>query len=256
MLHLADEGTGAAVVLLHAYPCDLHLYDAQAEALVAAGYRVVRPDLPGFGRSLPSAEDPSMAAMASEVLATLAASGLDSFVLAGLSLGGYVAMEILRQQPDSVTALALIDTKATADAPAAQQVREDTARKALDEGSLIPLAEAMLGGLLGPTSRANRPEVVERTRGWIAQTPATAAAWAQRAMAARPDSVGTLAQFDGPAVVITGDEDALSSMEEHQLMARTLPGARLVVIEGCGHLSAVEAPGELTEALLEFLRAL
>ena len=107
-------------------------------------------------------------------------------------------MEILRQQPDSVAALALIDTKATADTPAAREVREETARKALDAGSLVPLAEGMLSGLLGSTTRANRPEVVERTMAWIAQTPAAAAAWAQRAMAARPDSVGALARFERP----------------------------------------------------------
>ena len=253
MLHTVDEGAGEAVVLLHAYPCDLHLYDAQADALTGAGYRVIRPDLPGFGQSLPSAQEPSMAVAASEVLSTLSAAGVDSFVLAGLSLGGYVAMEILRQQPDSVTALALIDTKATADTPAARDVREETARTALDAGSLTPLAEGMLTGLLGRGTLANRPDVVERTRGWIAQTSAAAAAWAQRAMAARPDSVGTLAVFERPAVVITGDEDALSPLAEHELMAATLRQSRMVVIQDCGHLSAVEQPQALSEALLEFL---
>ncbi len=256
MLNVVDEGTGPVIVLLHAYPCDLHLFDAQAAALVAAGWRVVRPDLPGFGQSLPTDEPPSMAAMAEQVLGTLTAIGLDNFVLAGLSMGGYAAMEILRQQGERVRALILMDTKATADSEAAAAVREETARKALAEGSLGPLADAMLAGLLGQTSRNDRPHVVDRTLAWITQTPAASAAWAQRAMAGRPDSLADLSRFEGPALVVMGEEDALANRAEHVLMADALPNGSLVVIPVAGHLSAVERPDELSEALVRFVAGL
>ena len=157
MLNVIDEGAGPVVVLLHAYPCDAHLFDAQAAALVSAGWRVVRPDLPGFGQSLPTDEPPSMAVMAEQVLGTLTAIGVDAFALGGLSMGGYTAMEILRQQPERVLALVLMDTKATADTQAAAAVREETAQQALAEGSLVPMADGMLAGLLGPTLRPDVP---------------------------------------------------------------------------------------------------
>lgn len=253
MLHIVDEGAGRPVVLLHAYPCDNTLWDAQAAALLAAGYRVVRPDLPGFGASELSDAPPAMAAMADAVFEVLDAQGIESFALGGLSMGGYAAMQMLRQQPDRILALALIDTKATPDGEAARAVREETAAKALAAGSLVPLTEGMLGGLLGESTRAAKPEVVERTKLWISRADAAAAAWSMRAMATRPDSLPALTAFNRPSIVICGDEDALSSMAEHRLMADALPNSKLIVIDGCGHLSAIERPDQVSTALLEFL---
>jgi pimeloyl-ACP methyl ester carboxylesterase len=254
MLQTVDQGTGTPVVLLHAYPCDHTLFDAQAAALVAAGYRVIRPDLPGFGGSaLPASGEHRMAAMADAVLADLDQRGIGTFVLGGLSMGGYAAMQILRQQPERVAALALLDTKATPDGPEARAVREETAQRALAAGSLEPLAEGMLQGLLGSTTREQRPDVVARTLGWIRSARAESAAWAMRTMADRPDSLPTLAQYARPALVVAGTEDALSPLSEHELMADALADGRLATIEACGHLSAVERPAEVSEALLAFL---
>ena len=255
MLHVVDEGAGLPVVLLHAYPCDHTLFDAQATALLAAGCRVIRPDLPGFGGSaLPASGAHTMAAMVEGVLADLDDRGIAEFVLGGLSMGGYAAMEILRQQPQRVAGLMLLDTKATPDGPQARAVREETAQRALAAGSLEPLAEGMLQGLLGPTSREQRPDAVERTRRWIRSARAESAAWAMRTMADRPDSVPTLAGYDRPALVVAGAEDALSPLAEHEVMADALVNGELVTISECGHLSAVERPGEVAEAMLAFLR--
>lgn len=254
MLYVADEGAGLPVVLLHAYPCDHTMWDPQAAALVSAGYRVVRPDLPGFGRSvLPPDAPRTLTVMADAVFADLDGRGIGTFVLGGLSMGGYVAMQMLRQQPDRIAALALVDTKATGDGQEARAVREQTAQKALAAGSLAPLAEGMLPGLLGDTTRQARPDAVERTVQWINAARAESAAWAMRAMADRPDSLATLAGFAGPAVVIAGAEDVLSPRAEQDLMVQALPDGRFVAIPRCGHLSAVERPEELSAALADFL---
>lgn len=255
MLHLRDEGSGKAVVLLHAYPCDGTMWDAQAVALLDAGYRVLRPDLPGFGASVVSRESPSLDVMADGVLDVVEQTGVESFALAGLSMGGYVAMQILRQQPSRVTALALLDTKASPDAPQARQARLETAGKAEIAGSLADMAEGMLPGLLGATTLAQRPAAVLRTRDFIERASGAGAAWAMRAMATRPDSVATLAAFGGPAVVIMGEEDALSPRDEHEAMAAALPLGSLVTIPACGHLSALEQPDAVSNALLTFLDA-
>lgn len=254
MLHVVDEGAGYPVVLLHAYPCDHTMWAVQAAGLVAAGYRVIRPDLPGFGASaLPTAAEHSLQVVADAVLAELDRRGIDSFALGGLSMGGYSAMQLLRQQPERVTALALVDTKATADGAEARAVREDTAQKALAAGSLQPLADGMLQGLLGPGTREHRPAVVEQTRRWISTAPAASAAWAMRAMAVRPDSLQTLASYPRDALVVAGEQDALSPMAEQHLMIEALPHGSLATIPDCGHLSAVEQPEALSEILLSFL---
>lgn len=247
MLHVVDEGAGAPVVLLHAYPCDHTMWDAQAAALVARGRRVIRPDLPGFGASPVPEAEPALAVMADAVFDVL--EGVATFALGGLSMGGYVAMQMLRQDPQRVTSLALIDTKATPDTPQAAQTRYDTAARAEEEGSLASMAEGMLGGLLGATTLAQRPQVVERTAQYIAAASADGAAWAMRAMAARPDSLPTLAGFGRPAVVVMGEEDALSPRSEHELMVSALPMGRLVEVPACGHLSALEQPEAVSAAL-------
>lgn len=254
MLNYLQSGQGDPVVLLHAYPLDLHMWDAQREALATAGHRVITPDLPGFGDSpLDTSTLPDLALPALAVLNLLDALGIDEFALGGLSMGGYVAMEILRQAPDRVSQLMLVDTKATPDGPEAQAGREQTAQAALAAGSLVPLTDGMLGGLLGATTRAQSPAVLERTKEWIAAAKTDACAWAMRAMARRPDSLPTLAAFDRPALVLAGTEDVLSPPGEQELMVAALPEGQLVMLPGSGHLSAIEVPSEVSDALLDFL---
>ena len=253
MLNLYEAGHGDPVVLLHAYPCNHTMWLEQALALANAGYRVLAPDLPGFGQSELPTGPPDLAHSAAEVLATLDAARVASFSLGGLSMGGYVAMEILRQAPDRVERLLLVDTKATDDGPEARQAREDVAAAALAAGSLAPLAEGMLTGLLGETTRATNPEAVERTRVFIESADARAAAWSMRAMAKRPDSLPDLARFAGPALVLAGQEDTLSPLAEQQLMTAALPNVETVYLPECGHLSALEKPAEVSLELLEFL---
>lgn len=255
-LHVADAGEGAPVVLLHAYPCDHTMWDEQAAALVAAGHRVLRPDLPGFGASPVPAEQPGLGAVARAVFEALDSADVAEFALGGLSMGGYVAMEMLRQHSARVTALLLLDTKATADTPEAVSTRLQTAQRAESDGSLAGLADGMLGGLLGATTLAQRPAVVQRTRAFITAASGTGAAWAMRAMAARPDSLAVLAAFDRPALVLMGQEDALSPRSEHDLMAAALPQGRLTTIPACGHLSALEQPAAVSSAMEGFLRTL
>lgn len=254
-LHVRDEGEGPVLVLLHAFPCDGRMWEPQARATAEAGWRVLVPDLPGFGRSpLPDSE-PSLDAVADAVLAMLEDRGVDRCVLGGISLGGYVAMALLRARPDTVAGLLLCDTKATADAEAARDNRERLALRCLaspQETAQI-LEEAVLPGLLGDTTRADRPEVVERVRGWLDDAEADAVAWYQRAMAARPDSRTTLAAVEVPVLIVWGDEDVLSPRAEQDLMRAAVPGADLVVVEGAGHLANVEDPPEVTAAVLGLL---
>ena len=245
------------VVLLHAFPLDRRLWDDVVDPLSDAGWDVVVPDLRGFGESAYGEDgpddEPSLVWMARDVLGILDRIGVNSAVVVGLSLGGYVAMEMLRQDSSRVAGLALVDTKASADGDEARANRLRVADQVLEAGSTAALARAMLPALLGATTLAGRPEVVDRVRGWIEQADPAGVAWAQRAMAARPDSHGDLAALTVPVLVLWGDEDTLAPRTEQESMIEALRDVRSVEIPGCGHLSAVESPQDVAAALVAFL---
>ncbi len=245
------------VVLLHAFPLDRRLWDDVVDAVADAGWDVVVPDLRGFGESAYSEDgpddEPSLTWMARDVLGILDRIGVNSAVVVGLSLGGYVAMELARQDPSRIAGLALLDTKASADTEEARANRLRVADQVLEAGSTAALARAMLPALLGATTHETRPEVVERVRGWIEEADPAGVAWAQRAMAARPDSHADLAALTVPALVLWGDEDSLAPRPEQESMVEALRDARAIEVPGSGHLSAVEDPAAVVAALVTFL---
>ena len=246
-----ESGTGRPLVLLHAFPLSSAMWREQREIL-SARCRVVTPDQRGFGGSPLGDDEPSLTSAADDVLALLDRLELDRVVLGGLSMGGYVAMQLLRRAPERVSALLLADTKASADAPEAREVRLRTAETVEREGT-AQLAEQMLPALLGRTTLERRAEVAARVRGLVAAAPPAAVAWASRAMAARPDSFDVLRTVDVPALVVVGDEDALSPVDAAQAMVDALPHGRLAVVPEAGHLSAVEDPEAFGAVVTGFL---
>lgn len=242
-----EVGAGEALVLLHAFPLSSAMWLGQREGL-AHTCRVVTPDQRGFGGSVLGDDEPSLDRCADDLAALLDRLGLDRVVLGGLSMGGYVAMAFLRAHADRVSGLLLADTKATADPPEAVARRLDVAGRVLTEGSSA-LVDTVLPTLLGATTRASRPAVEARVRGLVLSAPPAAVAWAQRAMAARPDSLELLGSVRVPAVVVVGEEDALSPVADARAMVDALPQGRLVVLPGAGHLSAVETPETFTDAV-------
>jgi pimeloyl-ACP methyl ester carboxylesterase len=254
-LHARVSGSGRPVVLLHAFPLSSAMWLAQREAL-APTCRVVTPDLRGFGGSPLGNDEPSLDAAADDVAALLDSLALDRVVLGGLSMGGYVAMAFLRRHVDRVAALILADTKAGADPAEARANRERIAAAVTDDPSSTVLVDEVLPTLLGPTTVAERPLVTGRVKGLVQAAPAAAVAWAQRAMAGRPDSFDTLKAVDVPTLVIVGAEDGLSSPDEARAMVDAVNGARLEILPRAGHLSALECPEEFSAAVLAFLATL
>jgi pimeloyl-ACP methyl ester carboxylesterase len=251
-LHVRETGAGVPVVLLHAFPLSSAMWLEQRNDL-ADTCRVITPDLRGFGGSQLGFDEPSLDLMADDVAAVLDRLDLPEVVLGGLSMGGYVAMAFLRQHPGRVSALLLADTKAGADPGAARENRLRIAATLTEEDSTQVLIDDVLPSLVGDTTRREQPLVLGRVRALVEAAPPAAAAWAQRAMAERPDSLDTLRKVDVPAVVVLGDEDALASRDDGAAMVEGLPQGRLVVIPGAGHLSAVEAPGAFSAAVRELV---
>ncbi|GAA3574487.1 alpha/beta hydrolase [Amycolatopsis ultiminotia] len=240
--------TELPLLLLHAFPLDARMWDPVRVPL-AERLRVITPDQRGLGRSpLPeTGREPSLDDAARDVLALLDKLAIDRVVLGGCSMGGYLAMAVLRQAPDRVGGLILIDTKATADAPEAAQARLDVANRAEADGVTGWLAEQNLPNLLAGTAS---PDVVERVRGLIDAQPPSGVGWAARAMRNRPDSLEVLRQNDIPALVIVGEQDAITPLDAANVMVGALPDPTLAVIPDAGHLTPLEAPASVAEAIL------
>lgn len=250
----SDSGSRSAmpIVLLHGFPLDHGMWRAQKDALVAAGFRVLVPDLRGFGKAPVGRAQPRMAEYAADVLRMLDRAGIRRFGLVGFSMGGYVAFEVLRQATPRVAGLALVDTRAEPDPEEAKAGRVASAERARKEGVGF-LAEGMLPKMLTPAAPADARDAVARM---MLATPPEGAAQALLAMKDRPDSRGLLPEVRAPTVVVVGDQDPITPPEAAQAMATAIPGARLVVVPGAAHLAPVERPEEVSRALVEWARHL
>lgn len=253
-LYTRSTGEGLPVVLLHAFPLSSAMWLAQRETLSAV-CKVITPDLRGFGGSVLADDDPSLDVMADDVVRLLDHEGIDRAVVGGLSMGGYVTMALCRRHPDRVLGVVLADTKASADPEPARANRERIAAAVLDGDTSI-LVEEVFPALLGTTTAQRRAMVSGRVRGLVQSAPPKAVAWAQRAMAARPDSFDTLRGLKVPALVIVGEEDALTPLSDAETMVEAVPDARLTVIGKAGHLSAVEQPEAFNRAVSDFIAGL
>jgi pimeloyl-ACP methyl ester carboxylesterase len=241
-------GDGPPLVLLHAFPLSSAMWEPQTTGLADAA-RLVTPDQRGFGGSPSGSDEPSLDRAADDVAALLDRLGLPEVVLGGLSMGGYVAMAFLRRHPGRVRGLLLADTKAGADPPAARDNRLRIAARLDAEGTPDVLVEEVLPGLTGPTTATERPQVVARVRALVESAPPAAAAWAQRAMAARPDSLDVLRATDVPALVLRGGEDGLAGQADVEAMADALPQGVLEVLPRAGHLTSMEVPADFDRAV-------
>ena len=227
------------LILLPGLLCDRALWEPQISALSDACVPWVA-DL---------ARDNSFASMAARVLAEAPAQ---RFALAGLSMGGYVAMEIMRQAPERVTRLALLDTRATSDTSEETARRHELMRLAQTERGFTPITTRMLPLLVHPARVEDEPLV--RMIGEMAERiGAEVYVRHQNAIMSRPDFRLDLPRIGCPTLVLCGREDALTPLERHEEIARLIPTARLVIIERCGHLSTLERPHEVNVALRDWL---
>lgn len=234
------------VVLLHAFPLDSRMWDDVRSGLDG---RLITPDQRGFGAAPLGDAPPDLAAAASDVISLLDGRRV---VLGGCSMGGYVAMAVLRAAPSLVAGLVLVDTRAAADTSVARENRLSAAHRADTEGvEWIP--DAMLPALLGPTTLASRPSVVAAVRSLITAQDPAAVSWAQRAMAARPDSGSLLSALSVPTLIVRGAEDSLIPRAEAEALGELLPAAEVVELAGAGHLPPLETPVEFTSVLRSWL---
>ncbi len=245
-----EIGKGPAIVLVHGFPLDGAMWSGVARAL-SPRFHVFKPDLPGRGNS--DAPAPASVEAHADFLEAIL-NEIDGPVgLAGFSFGGYVALALMKRRPEKVRALALVDTRASADDDAGKAKRNETIT-AVRENGAAPLVESMPAKLLSPES-LGRADLVERVRRIISrQKPETIEA-DLAAMRDRPDSNDLLREIAVPTLVVVGERDALTPPADSEAMAAAIPNVRLVVVAGAGHLTPMERPKAVAEALGEFFAA-
>jgi len=247
-----DAGAGDPVVLIHGYPFNRSLWNEQVAAL-SSTYRVITPDLRGFGETDASEGPATMNLMAQDVAHLMDHLEIPQAVIGGLSMGGYVALAFYKQFPSRVRALILADTRSQADTEESKQTRAQQAEKALSEG-MAGIVDAMLPKLLTPETVSKHPDIVKRVRDMMLTLKPEGAAAALRGMAQRDDQAPLLSQISSPALILVGAEDAITPVADSEKMHHAIAGSRLVVVENAGHVSNLERTEQFNKALLEFLR--
>ena len=248
-----DVGTGTPVLFLHAFPLDRTMWAPQLGALVMQA-RCIAADYRGFGES--SVRGPySMDQYASDAIELLDALRVERAVIVGLSMGGYVALNLWRQHAARVRGLVLANTRAAADTDEGRERRRQLIALARDKGSAA-VATKQLDGMIGKTTRQRHPDIVESVHAQMMRAPVEGVIGAAEAMMARPDSTSLLPTIDVPVLFIAGDEDAIISQREMRTMHEAVRGSRLEVLTQAGHLSNLERPAAFNTLLSEFLAGL
>jgi 3-oxoadipate enol-lactonase len=262
-LNYRDTGAGLPVVFLHPTPLDHDYWRPLVEDL--AGVRAIVPDLRGHGGSqlgdalpvggfalVPDAPVLTMAQLAADVLALLDHLEVLEARFAGCSIGGYVLLELWRQAPERMQALAFICSKPQADAEPALAKRADTIARARTSG--VPgLFDGMAKSLIGATVRQRRPEVVSELRSHMTLT-AEALVAVQAGLAARPDSIPTVATIDSPVLAIAGGEDTAITAADVEAFGAAPGGCEFHLLPDAGHFAAYEQPQKVAALLAEWLR--
>lgn len=247
-----DEfGSEIPLVLIHGHPFNRSMWNEQIEAFQAT-YRVIVPDLRGYGETTVVPGKTTLEAFAGDLAALLDALAIKQVILGGLSMGGQIVFEFYRQFPERVRALLLADTQPQAETAEGKITRNATAQRIVEQG-IQGLAEEMLPKLLAPQTFTDHPEVVDKVRAMILGTRPEGAAAALRGRAERRDYIPLLREIAVPTLIVVGSEDVFTPISDAELMHREIPGSQLAIMEGVGHMPNMERPGEFNATLLQFL---
>ncbi|MGZ0170646.1 MAG: alpha/beta fold hydrolase [Planctomycetales bacterium] len=250
-----DAGNGSPILFVHGFPLSHSMWRHQIQAF-SLDYRVIAPDLRGFGDSDVTEGTVTMEQHADDLAALLDELNVNEpVVLCGLSMGGYIAWQFLQKFPERLRSLILCDTRAIADTAEGVDNRKRLAKMVVENGSAA-VAAAMLPNLFSPVTSDRQQASIDELRATIAATSPQGIASASLGMAKRPDVTSLLPTIETPSLLIVGEDDGISPPEEMQTIADAMPNASLVTIPEAGHMSPLENPEPVNTAIREFLRSL
>ena len=251
-----EVGTGDDVlVLVHGTPFNRSMWHPQLTAAASAGWRVIAPDLRGYGETTVVPGKTLFDVFASDLAALLDQLGVDRVALGGLSMGGQIVMQFARQYPDRVRGLVLAATFPQTDTDEGIRRRNAMADRLVAEG-MLPYATEVLPRMLAPGSIAALPGVAEHVTRMMRTTNPAGAAAALRGRSERPSYEDTLATLAVPALIVVGSEDAFTTRQDAERMRDLVRDSELVWLDGIGHMPNLEAPDAFNAALVRFLDAL
>ena len=245
------EGDGGPILFIHGLPLDRTMWRHQVAGL--KGWARIAPDLRGFGLSETPPAGWTLADHADDLAALLDERGLgsDGAVVCGLSMGGYIAFELLRRHPHKVRALILANTRAEPDSAEGREQRDKTIQSVRERGTSA-LVEAMLPKLLSNRTAETQPEVVAQVRSMIQGTSAEGAIAAIAGIRDRKDSTELLKTIRIPTLVVAGQDDAIIPLDVQRGLGQ-IPGSTVEIVPGAGHMTPLEQPEIFNRAVSRFL---
>lgn len=255
-INVRIEGSGEPVLFIHGFPLDHSMWEHQLggpHSDLADSYQLIAPDLRGFGSNATDRDVITMGDFADDLIELVNALGVTAPInVCGLSMGGYIAFQLLAKLPERIGRLILCDTRSAADTPEVHQNRFRVAETVLNNGMSV-LAGAMLEKLVSDTTRDEQPETVSSLRTMMTEADPKAVAAASKGMAERPDVTGSLAEISQPTLVVCGAFDAITPPDEMQQIANTIPNATWAEIPLAGHMAPMEQPAAFNQHLHNFL---
>ncbi len=253
MLAYDDVGSGPAVLLIHGFPLNRQMWRPQVAILMAAGYRVVAPDLRGFGDSDAMDAPCTMDLLADDLIELLDHLGITQAAVVGMSMGGYLLFNLLERYPQRVQAAVFSVTRAVADDAEGRAARRRLADDVVKFGPQV-VADRFQQLLFAPDVETERPRLAEEVYGWMVATSSPGLAAGLLAMGQRRDATALLPLITAPSLAIGAEQDLACPPEHLRAIAAVMPDCRLCIIPGAGHLVNLEQPGDFNRALLTFLR--
>ena len=249
-----DAGAGVPLVFVHGHPFDRSMWREQTSAF-SSKYRIIAPDLRGYGESEAVADKTMLEEFARDIAALLDELKADNIILCGLSMGGQILFEFYSLFRERVRALVLADTFAQLDDAERKQARYDTAQRLLLEG-MHDYAEEVLPKMIAQETIEKQPEVAAHVLTMMRRTSSKGAAAALRGRAERPDYTPLLSQITVPTLIVVGSRDEFTPISDAEFMCQRIRGSKMAVIEGAGHMPNLEKPAEFNRVVEEFLKTL
>lgn len=251
-MNYLDRGAGYPVLFVHGHPFDHTMWYPQVGALVERGYRVIAPDLRGYGATTITPGITHLDTFARDLRGLLEHLGLDAVSVVGLSMGGQIALELYRLFPDRVDALTLVATNPRAETEQGRTSRKQLAEHLLSEG-MGGYADRMLVGMMSADNVRDLPEVARHVHEMMRVTSPQGAASALLGRAQRPDHMPLLRRLCAPTLLLVGNQDRFTPPDFTEAMHVWVPDSVVSIIDGAGHLPNLERPERFNQVLLRFL---
>jgi 3-oxoadipate enol-lactonase len=253
-LNFKVTGQGEALVFIHGHPFDHTMWYPQTPVL-SNHYKVITPDLRGYGASSLPKGKPTFADYAADIIALMDHLKIDKFHIAGLSMGGQLMMEVFRQTPERVLSMIFAATFASQDTPASKKARMEGADRLEAEG-MEGYANENIAKMIKAEHVTSMPDVSAHVMKMMEATSPKAAAAAMRARSNRPDYLKEVfPSIKIPTLVIVGKQDQFTPVAMAEEMHRHLANSKLVIIDNAGHMPNLEWPDEFNKAVIDFLNS-